>query len=150
MVRTLPRTLEDIVVPHVGRWQLSGSVYVFLIVIVTSYTLIYTHAQLTDCEASPFELRSLILQQFNLCILCTPLESAFIKLCTIFSTSHPYASIYAEIISLSFNISIQWLNCASKAAACQVLYFIWTEKRKIKMVGASIPALYHLKNAVWS
>ena len=48
----LPRTLDDIVVPHVGRCQLSGSVYVFLIVIVTSYTLIYTHAQLTDCEAS--------------------------------------------------------------------------------------------------
>ena len=33
----LSRTLSDIVVPHVGRWQLSGSLYVFLI--VTSYTL---------------------------------------------------------------------------------------------------------------
>ena len=46
VVRTLSRTLSDIV----GRWQLSGSLYVFLI--VTSYTLIYTHAQLTGCEAS--------------------------------------------------------------------------------------------------
>ena len=26
----LSRTLSDIVVPHVGRWQLSGSLYVFL------------------------------------------------------------------------------------------------------------------------
>ena len=38
----LSRTLDDIVVPHVGRWQLSGSVYVFHISI--SYSdVIYTH-----------------------------------------------------------------------------------------------------------
>ena len=67
----LSRTLDDIVVPHVGRyccparWTILLSrtwdgdnflgpcmYFIFPFHIVTSYTLIYTHAQLTDCEAS--------------------------------------------------------------------------------------------------
>ena len=59
------RTLSDIVVPHVERWQLSGSVYVFLIVM--SYTLIYTHAQLTDCEASRKAYGLSSFARYNVC-----------------------------------------------------------------------------------
>ena len=44
VVRTLSRTLDDIV----GRWQLSGSLYVFLIVTSYTLTLIWLTARLRE------------------------------------------------------------------------------------------------------
>ena len=62
------------------------------------------------------------------CILCAPLESAFIKLHTIIWTSDPYASsvLHADMKAIHSTSIYKTLN-STMTAACRANYFTWTK-----------------------